>query len=329
MYTRGENIVLGVGVESVRGTKVAPQEFVRLREPADINKMVEKATIAETKQTGVSSQDAVITKQEVGGTLTPNLRFETIGFFLKSLLGGVSTSVEAGETVVYRHTFTLDPSVLQPTLTLAYARGGFTHKSIAGAIVNQLGLTFPLDDVINGTIGIMGRDEVSESNYTPSFPSTDHLAPHQMATIKMANNVAGLSGASAICVTGSEINMNRNSRGKQCLSSVTPVDFFAKLLETSGKFNWDKNDDTYKDLAEANTPQAMQIDVVNTAQSIGVGSNPTLSIILPKVTLQIQESRPLDDVVTEEVSFMVHYDDTEAKSITIDLVNERADYDAV
>ena len=325
-YTRGESQALGVGVESARGTKVAPQEWVRLREPADINKELEKTEIQETKQTGVSSHDSVITSQMVNGTLTPNLRFETIGFFLKSLLGGLSSAVEGGETVVYRHTFTLDATVLQPTLTLANARGGLQHKSVAGVVVNQMGLTFPLDDVINGTIGIMGLDEVNETDYTPAFASNDYLAPHQMVTIKMASDVAGLGGASAICVTGAELSLNRNSRAKQCLSSVTPVDFFAKLLEGSGKFTWEKDADTYKDLAEANTPQALQIEVVNTNQNIGVGSNPTLTIVLPKVTLSVQESRPLDDIITEDVNFMLHYDDDEASAITIDLVNERADY---
>lgn len=326
MYTRGENMILGVGVEdpASRGTKVAPQEFVRLREPADLNVELEKADIQETRQTGVASQDAVLTKSMVNGSLTPNLRFETIGFFLKSLLGGHSV---ASEDSVYRHTFTLDPTVLQPTLTLAYARGGFQHKSVAGSVIDKIGLTFPLDDVINGVIGVKGLGEVNETDYTPAFGSNDYLAPHQTASIKLATNVAGLSGASAICVTGAEMELNRNSREKQCLSSVAPVDFIAKLLEGSGKFTHEKNDDTYKDLAEANTPQALQIDVVNTAVTIGGSSNPTLSIVLPKVTLMTQEQRPLDDVVTEDVMFKMHYDDTEASAITIDLLNERADYD--
>lgn len=324
-YTRGESQALGIGVEASRGVAVAPQDFVRLREPADVNTELEKTEIQETKLSGVSSQESVITKKMVAGTLTPNLRFETLGYFLKSLLGGVAT---ASEDSVFRHTFTLDANVLQPSLTLALARGGFPHKQVNGAVVNQLGLTFPLDDVINGTVGLMGRSETTVADYTPAFASTDHLAPHQMATIKLATNVAGLSGASGICVTGAEVEMNRNSRDKLCLSSVEPVDFFAKLLEISGKFTWEKNDDTYKDLAEANTPQAMQIDVVNTNVAIGGASNPTLSIVFPKVTLSIQESRPLDDIITEDVNFMVHYDDAEAQAVTIDLLNEQTDYDA-
>jgi hypothetical protein len=246
---------------------------------------------------------------------------------LKSLLGGVSSTTESGETVVYRHTFTLAQAVLQPTLTLARSRGSFQHKSIAGAVVDKVGLTFPLDDVINGTIGIQGLGEVNESDYTPAFGLNDFLAPHQNVSIKMAPTVAGLAGATGICVTDAEIEMNRNSRSKKCVSSIAPVGFFAKLLETTGKFTHEKSDDTYKDFAEANTPQAIQIDIVNTAEVIGVGSNPTLTIVIPKVTLMVTESRPLDDIITEDVMFKVHYDEAEQKSITIDLVNEREDYD--
>lgn len=328
-YTRGESIATGVAIEAVRGTGVTPQDFVRTREPANINTELEKTPIQETKETGMASQGDVIVGSEVNGELALNLRYRTLGYFLKSLLGGLSTAVEAGEATVYRHSFSLDTAILQPTLTLALARGGFQHKEVNGAIVSKVDLAFVLDDLVNGVIGIMGIQETNHADYTEAFASDDYKAPHQMVEIKLASNVAGLAGATAICVTDAGISMNRNSRKKKCMSSVYPVDFIAKLLEVTGKFTWEKVDDTYKDLAEANTPQAMQIKVINTNVAMGVvTTSPELTIVLPNVTLTITEGRPIDDVVTEDVSFTAHYDDTQASGINIDLVNEKADYDA-
>ncbi len=325
---RGDEYIIGVGVEATRGTAVAPQDFIRAREPGTVAEVVEKVDIKETSATGVATRGQVVTKKRVEGELPLNLRFRTIGYLLRSLLGGISSATEAGETTVYRHTITLDRTVLQPTLTLAQVRGGLAHKNIAGAIVSKLGLTFPIDDMINGTVNFMARSEVTTTNFTPTFGTTDHLAPHQMVTLKVAANVAGLGAATPVVVTNMAIDIDRGSRAKESISSVSPVDFIAKMLSVTGSFNIEKEDDTFKDFASANTTRALQISVVNTAQSIGNASNPTLTITLPNVTFMTKETRPLDDVVGEEVTFMAHYDDTAANAISVSLVNEKANYNA-
>ncbi len=325
---RGEEYVVGVGVEAVAGTFVAAQDYIRSREPGTIQTIVEKVDIKETKPTGVATHGQVVTMKKVEGEVPVNLRFRTVGYFLKSLLGGVSSATEAGETAVYRHTFTLDRAVIQPTLSLSLARGDFDHKQVPGSVVSKLAMTFPVDDMINGVVTVKGRSETTASDFTPAFAATDHLAPHQMASIKIADNVAGLAAANSICVTNLMIDQDRGSREKLCIASDAPVGFIAKLLAVTGSFTMDKTDDTYRDLAIANTSKAVQISVVNTAQEIGVASNPEITFVLPNVTFMTTENRTSDDVVTEEVSFTAHYDDTEAKAITISLVNEKANYNA-
>lgn len=325
---RGEEYAIGVGVENpaARGTAVTPQDWVRSREPGTIEEVVEKVDIKETKATGVATQGSVVTMKKVEGELPLNLRFRTIGYFLKSLLGGVSSATEAGETTVYRHTITLDRTVLQPTLTIAQARGDFDHKNLAGAVVSKLNLSFPVDDMINGAVTLKARSEVTTTDFTPTWGSTDHLAPHQMVTLKIADNVAGLNAASGTCVTNLTIDLDRASREKLCIASASPVDFIAQLLAVTGTFTHEKTDDTFKNLASANTSKAIQISVVNTAQTIGTAANPTLTFTLPNCTFTTKENRSLEDVVSEEVTFMAHYDDTEAKAITVSLVNQKANY---
>ena len=131
---RGESTAVGVAVETTRGTFVAATDYIRTREPASIQTIVEKVDIKESRQTGTSSQGQVITMKKVEGEMALNLRFRTIGYLLKSLFGSLSSATEGGQTIVYRHTITLATSVLQPTLSLSLARGSFSHKQIPGAV---------------------------------------------------------------------------------------------------------------------------------------------------------------------------------------------------
>lgn len=324
--TRGESIALGVAVEAVRGTFAEPQDFIRLREPAGLQTITDTVDIKEATGSGVDTQGQEIIKSKVEGPLSFNLRFRTIGYLLKSLLGSLNSANEAGETVVYRHTITLDPDVLQPALSMALAKGDLDHKAVNGAVVSTLSLNFPLEDVINGEATIMGRSEAAHANFTPAFADDDFLAPRHYMTIKIAANVAGLGAATAIPITGASLSLDRQTREKMVISSLSPADFIARLLNITGSFTWEKSADTYRDLAVANTPRALQIDVINTAQDIGVGSNPGITIVLPNVTFKQAETRPLDDVVTEQIDFKAHYDEAEAKAITISLVNEKATY---
>jgi len=327
-YTRGESYALGVGVENpaARGTFVAAQDYIKTREPAAFQTEVEKVPIRETKETGFGSQGEIITAKRVIGDAAFNMRYRTIGYLLKSLLGTVNSAVEAGETTVYRHTFTLDTSILQPTLSFSQGRGGLQHKAINGAVVSKLSLAFALNDVINGAFSILGRSEVNNADFTEAFAANDYLAPHQMLTMKHATNVAGLGAATGVCITEGALELDRQSRDKSCISSVTPVDFIARLLNASGSFKLEKQDDTFKDYAEANTARALQFSIVNTEQLIGVGSYPTLTITFPSVTFKTTEERPLDDIVSDNVEFMAHYSDADTAGITVSLVNEKANY---
>lgn len=317
----GERYVTGVAVEGTRGTFAAAQDYVRGREPATIQTVVDKVDIQETEGTGVATKGQVVTMKRVQGEAAVNMRFRTYGYWLLSLFGKVNSVVEAGETVVYRHTFTIEPTLPQPTLSLSLARGGFGHKAINGAVVSQISESYSLDDVVNSTVSLMGRSETANADFTPAFTEDDHLAPHQFASIKIADDVAGLGAAPIICVTELTNEMNRNTREKGCLSSDNVQDFIAQLMNLTGSFTWDKTADTYRDLGISNVPKAMQIRVVNTAVTIGVASNPTLIYTFPSVNLTTEESRPIDNAVTETVSWV-------ANGATATLINQKANYAA-
>jgi hypothetical protein len=49
-------------------------------------------------------------------------------------------------------------------------------------------------------------------------------------------------------------------------------------------------------------------------------------ITLPNVTITTSETRPLDAIVTEEISFEANYDETAASGVTVSLLNEKLNY---
>lgn len=317
----GEQYVAGVAVEDTRGTWEAAQDFVRTREPATVRTETEKMDLTETEGSGFAVKGQVTTKKSVTGEAAMNLRFRTYGYWLLSLFGKVTSATESGESAVYRHSFSLDADGQQPTLALSLARGSFDHKKMNGAIVSQITENYSLDDVVNANVTLMARTEETVADLTPAFTNDDPLAPHQSVTIKIAASEGALGAADAICVTEMTNEMNRNSREKLCLSSLSPADHIAQLMSLTGSFTWDKTADTYQDMDLNNGEYAMQIKIVNDAVDIGTGSNPELTYTFPKVTFKTEESRPIDDIVTETVSWV-------AQTGTASLVNEKADYNA-
>lgn len=323
----GENIKLGVGKESTRGTAVAPAMWIAGRVPTSIKTVLEKALIKESKGSRAMSQDSVITSQRVEGELEFNVRNASIGYLLLSLLGSVN-SVESADSGIYDHTFTVDVDEPQaPTLTTAISRGGGQDYQIPRTVISSIQLSMVQGDVVYATAGFLGEVENEVSDYSPAFATDDHLFTRQNVSVKFANDVAGLSGASAKCLTEINLNISNSARPKVCLGSLTPQDIIALLIDVNGSFKMDYVDKAFYDLYKAGTPQAMEITITNDAVDIGASSNPEIKITLPKVSFEgYDEDRPIDDITNEGIDFVAHYDNDEAEQIEVVVKNEETSY---
>jgi len=86
---------------------------------------------------------------------------------------------------------------------------------------------------------------------------------------------------------------------------------------------------TDRDYYTAGLYKAMRIEIERTDKTIGTASYPKLVIDLPKVSFENwSPDRPIDDIVSQSVDLVAHYDDSAgvAKAIDITLVNETANY---
>jgi hypothetical protein len=178
-YLLGENVNLGIGGESgaARGTAVAPSIWVPGRTPTGVRPVVDKALLRETTGSGIQSQGSEVVGKRIEGDLEFNLKSQSIGWILRSLLGSsTSTSQGGANAAVYDHVFSLLTGNPQhPSLTLALAQLGQQHYEINGAVATSLEMRTPINDLVNATANFIARNEAEHANYTVSFNSTRQM----------------------------------------------------------------------------------------------------------------------------------------------------------
>ena len=231
-FLKGESIILGIGMEdpASRGTFVTPQNFIPGRTPSGVNVEVLKAVLKETRASGISSQGSEIVQRKASGNLEFNLRSESIGYLLKSLLGACASAVN--ETTAYDHTFTVklnDPQY--PTLSLALHQAGQQDYAYKGALAKKLEIKISADDYVNAIIDFIAMDEDEHANFTPAFQSDDYVFRPQDVTIKLATNLAGLAAASAINIKDFGLSVDNLALAQQHIGSLTPTDNIIDKLE--------------------------------------------------------------------------------------------------
>jgi hypothetical protein len=328
---RGEDLNIGIGLEGSggRGVLVDPQAFVPGRTPTGVMLEVKKALLKETRASGVASQGSEVVAKQVVGNLEFNLKSETIGYLLKSLLGKLTTTTSEG--TAKKHLFELavcDPQF--PTLSLALSQcGAFQDYGYNGVLVKSLEIKTPVDDLVNATAEFVGMDEAEQTAVSVAFEDTDYSFRPGDVSIKIADDVAGLSSAVAVDAREFSILINNNARSQFALGSVAPTDSIAGLLDVSGELTLDYENSDYHDIYVAGSYKAVQIIMERADITIGTTKHPKLTITLPKVSIEKNEQdRPLDDLVKDKLSFVAHYDTDEAQAIKVELINEIAEYEA-
>jgi len=328
MFLRGEEINIGFGVEETRGVAVVPQVFVPGRTPTGMRVDVKKTLLKETKGTGIASQGSVVTQRSASGALEFNVRSESLGYLLKPLMGKCTTTTVLG--TVKSHKFeVLQNNPQNPTITAVLAQAGaFQDYVYKGALAKQLEIKTPVDDLVQGTVQLIARDEEEHAAYTPTFNLTDYFFRPQDVSIKLAADVDGLAAATAIGVKEFSFSYNNNGKAQNTLGSVTPTDIIAGVSEIGGEMVLDYEDDTYHDIYKDGTYKAMQITLERADIDLDVAHNhPKIVITLAKVSVEtLNADRPIDDIVKDKLSFVAHYDETEAEAINVVIQNTVADY---
>jgi len=329
MLQRGEEVIIGLGVEETRGTAVAPQVFIPGRTPTGIAPVVEKVAMKETRGSKIASHAIEITQKRAEGDLEFNVRSNSIGYILKSLFGSLESAPVGGQSGVYTHTINvLESNPEHPSLTLALSQPQVQDYKYKLAVVSALSLDITPDDLIVGTASfIASNEEEATPDYEPAFSDDDVLFRHQDIAIKLADTEAGLGAATALKVKNFKLDLPNGARVDQNVSELNPGNILASTFEMKGSFELDLESTDLHDAYFGGDYQALQITIERTDVTIGSTAHPKLVITFPKISIdKWTPNRPIDDVVREQIDFVIHYDESSSKAVHAELTNTVAAY---
>lgn len=317
----GRKVNIGIGKESVRGTAVAPTYWLpKMDFDVDdkINYVVDDSSVGVIE----SGQGQDITSKYAEGSITGRLSDTTLGLVLLGVFGTDTPASVGGDATVYDHVFTVLESAQHPTLTIGMAgtneSTGYRH---ALAMIDQLDIDFEVNKYCQYKAGFRANVGVAGAN-TPSYTAVENAFLPQHATLKVATNLAGLTGASAISTRKVSLSIKTNVEEDWTIGNLAPVDRVNKTFEIEGTIEIVYNDHTYIDLMTADTQKALRLTALMSGTTIGSASNPTLTIDLAKVKFQeVARKISNDDIVTQTLKFKAFYSLTDSKMVTATLRN--------
>ena len=333
----GKQLQIGIAKESTRGTPVASATYWL---PVDDWAIEEKYKNAVDVQTYGLIENAVSqtrVKNWAEGSIKMPLTGTTAALLFLSLLGTDTPATHAGETTVYDHPITVAQNVQHQSLTffvhdpIATAGGSniTADYSHANGVVSKIALDYSLGKFIELTATIKAQKGSSAAvAFTPSQQVETRFVP-QYLTFKSAATLGALVGATAIKLKSAKIDIDNSEEDDDVMGTTTPRDFLNKEFKVSGSFEaiW-QNESDFKINALANTPQAIQFDLINTDVTMGmVPTNPEFKVTLAKVYFT-DFSRPvkIKDLMYQTVKFEAVYSVSDAQMIKVTATNQVASY---
>lgn len=268
--------------------------------------------------------DSYVTKRWAEGNIEGNVNVNNFGYAMLSAFGAV-VSAETVGTGAYEHNFSVLESNEHPTLTIGVDDPVEGDLAFAGAMLESLEVSAEVGGFVTFTASYKSKKEASATHIVAYTTDYTLLARH--CGIKLADTLAGLGGASNICVQSFSLSINKNLEEDLCLSSIEPVDFNNTNFVVEGSMTLKFETVAERDLYLNATKKAMRITIEDTGTVIGVSDSPVLEFDMAKVKVtEWTKNQGNGEIVTQDITFKAFYDITEAEIITGKLVNTKTSY---
>lgn len=319
----GRKISVGLGFEATPGTSVAPTTWIRTLNPdiTDTPTFIDNNSALGRIE---DSDDQALVKQLASGKIEGKITDLSIGYLLANIFGTWGSATHPAETLVYDTTFTTSQSSTPPTLTIT-KKDGVENKRYPLATVSDVEFSATAGDWAKFSASFMSKIGVTGTD-TPAFTAENEFTSKHI-TVKLATNVAGLSGATAIPLVSFKLKIDRKPTDFTPLGAIDPAVFDTTSWVVTGEMVLRYDAATYHDLTFANTPQAMSIAIVNGDVNIGTSSHPGLTFTAPRARLNTWSTDSnLDKVVDQTIGFKLNLDITAGYMLSAVLTNTKATY---
>jgi len=295
----GRLVSAGIGVESTRGTSVAPTFWV----PDTTFSMQDVSTKAPDDNafgTLADAVDADIVSQLAKGSIGGILRDTHVGAILKSLFGTVASVNHSGETTVKDHTFTVAQNCQHPSMTIVSTDSNENIRFALG-MVEKFVITYELGKYVSYQVDFQAKKGATGTD-TVAYTAENKFRP-QDVTLKLASSVAGLTGATATKVKKLTLTIQPTLSVEYVLGSIDVDDICNIGFKTSLDVELLYQDLTWKNYDFNNTKQAVSVDIVRNDVTLGTAAHPELNFtfqpgFFEKWTKNIKTTALVDQKIT-------------------------------
>lgn len=318
----GRKVAIGFGKETVRGTAVAPTYWV----PQSELTLDEKVTQAvDESSIGVieNAIDSKVVERMVEGNVKVHVGADSIGLFLLSGLGAVTTTLDDPATGANTHAFSVLQSAQHPSFTIAEVNPD-ENVAYALGMVESMEFALALQEFSSVNVTVRAKKGATATNTVALAEETKFIP--QDISLKLATDLAGLGVATPICVKAINLTITKNLEDDRCFGSTDPSDINNKQLVIEGTFEALYSSDALKTLVTGATPQAMRVRFTS-ADEVVTGTPYQLTIDLARVKLtEIARNLTNNDLVRQTLSFKAYYSIADSQSITAELINDVTAY---
>jgi hypothetical protein len=316
----------GIGIETTRGTAVAPTFWLPRTEYKNDDKV---QLVVDESSIGVieDAQNADVTQQFAEGEIGGRIDTESIGAILKLAIGSVVSTAVSGQAGAYDHVFNTLQSAQHPTFTLCVKdpNTGVNSLSYALGAIQELELNSEINKYCEYKFKFRANSKTATTVATASYPATQKIFLPQTATIQLGDTL-NFTGVPAIEVKKLTLNIKKNIEDDQILGNVAATDRLNKQFSLDGSFEMITNDASYRDLLLNNTPKTAQI-VLSNATTIGVSTTSSIIIVLNKIELdEVANKVDNNGFAMHTVKFKAYYKTADAKMLQVTVRNTTASY---
>jgi len=319
----GRLVKLGIARETNRGVGVAPSFWIPFETFNHDDKVV-KARSTGALGNLADSEAALVTTRYAEGEVTGEIRDQSFGYFLYSLLGTCSSGTIVDSS--YTHSFTLEQTCQHDSLSLVVKDSNSTEMYRL-AMVDELEITSALDQIVKYRASFKSKRAITAIQDGSITAENKFTKKH--VGIKVAANIAGLAAATVLSIKNLVLTIKSNVKMDDVLGTAEPEDFLNQQFSIEGELTLNYEDETWKTYMTDGTYKALQIALINTDVLIGSSTRPSLTLQFPRVDFyNWSPNYALDDIVSQTISFKANRDISNSQEIIhlCQLVNTKATY---
>lgn len=261
-----------------------------------------------------------IGKKWAEGDIEFNLDANVVGYFLKSAMGTLNSSVVSGS--VKDHTFTRNNSNTPQSLTIISDR--VTDRFfVRGAAVKSLEISVS-DDLATAKANILGKFQGTTASGT-GVTASGNLFSFADYNLRLGTTVAAANASAGLNPSEVKITIENNSVASFRAGNSEAATVDHKNFEVSGEYSIFFENTTDRDQYYNNAKKAMEIKF--NGSGIGSGLSEALTFNIYQMRLETFELETgLDDFYAEKGKWQGEYDNANSKTLDVVMRNAVSTY---